>query len=253
MKLSLSADAAGRRPHAGLRHLQRLLVFSWLSSVTAHAQGTFGGSLTATSDYIYRGQSLTRGAPALQGELHYQLNNGLFAGVWASTIDLNPGPGAALELNAYLGRAWELDQAWDARVELNHYVYPDDKALLRYDYDEFIGTLSYQARISATIAWSPNTSNVSEGYLARRVPAISYELAATQPLSAHWSATLGCGHYEISHLPYASYWFGNAGLVYSLPRWQLSLMYVATDPAATEAFGYEIAGERWSGTLTWRF
>ena len=53
-------------------------------------------------------QSQTRGGPAAQADLHYQTSAGWFAGVWASTVNLNHGPGATVELDAYAGRAWPL-------------------------------------------------------------------------------------------------------------------------------------------------
>lgn len=44
-------------------------------------------SLDLTSNFVYRGISQTHDNPALQGGMGDQASNGLYAGVWASTMD----------------------------------------------------------------------------------------------------------------------------------------------------------------------
>ena len=47
---------------------------------TARVEGAVGGHLTATTDYVLRGMSQTRGAPALQADLNFAHTSGWFAG-----------------------------------------------------------------------------------------------------------------------------------------------------------------------------
>ena len=216
------------------------------------AAGEFGGSLAGTSDYVYRGQSQTRGKPALQGEIHYQ-GNDWSTGAWASNVDLNTGPGATVEIDAYAGWARALGDDWNATVNLTHYFYPNDRRAVRYDYDEVTANLGYQARFFATFGWSPNTSKYSRGVIAVHKSAASYELSVNQPLWSPWSAVAGVGYYDLSELFGTGYWFWNTGVTYSMRRLQIAVSFVATDTTAKEAFGYEFAGSRWSGSVIWRF
>jgi uncharacterized protein (TIGR02001 family) len=212
-----------------------------------------GGSLAATTDYVYRGVSLTGGNPALQADVHYQPDAAWTFGVWASTVDTGPDHDTSLELDLYASRNWVIHQDWDARLSLTHYAYLNDKRPLDYDYDEVTGSLIYQSRLAATIAWSPDVSRFSNGRVARRKTATSYELTATQPLFNMLSATAGAGYYDLSALFNTGYWFWNAGLTWSVGGAEVAVSYMATDDTATHAFGYDNAGSRWTGMLIWRF
>jgi uncharacterized protein (TIGR02001 family) len=81
-----------------------------LAPSAAHA-GDWGGvfsALTYTSDYRYQGVSSTDLRPALQGYVHWQRADGLFAGVFASQVHYYDG-GPRLEIDAYAGKHFELD------------------------------------------------------------------------------------------------------------------------------------------------
>lgn len=217
------------------------------------ASAEFGGSLAATTDYIYRGISQTQGKAALQADLHYRTANSWAFGAWASTLDDSRGPGASLELDLYLSRNWTMHPNWDAQVTLTHYMYPDDNRPASYDYNEVTASLIYQSRLAATVAWSPDVSRYDYGRLAQDKTAISYELSGTQALLHKLSATAGAGYYDLSELGVPGYWFWNAGLSWSAGGAQLSVSFIDTDAAAVRTFGYEQAGSRWMGTLLWRF
>lgn len=168
-------------------------------------------------------------------------------------MDANRDPGAPLELDLYLSRNWAVDPAWDAQVAFTHYMYPGDDRAVNYDYNEVTASLIYQSRLAATVAWSPDASRFTYGWLAQDETAISYELSATQSLLRELSATGGAGYYEMPELNEPGYWFWNAGLSWSVGGAQLAVSYIDTDAAAVRGFGDERAGSRWMGTLLWRF
>src|SRR5262245_25750863 len=126
-------------------------------AIPAHAD-SLGGHLALTTDYVFRGVSQSRGASAVQADAHFQTEGGWFAGIWASTVDLNPGKGGTQELNFYGGRGWPLGGDWSARLSAVAYVYPNDGATFSYDYFELIGSVAWLDRVVASVAWSPNTS-----------------------------------------------------------------------------------------------
>jgi uncharacterized protein (TIGR02001 family) len=224
-----------------------------LSGFAPAALAEFGGSLAATTDYVYRGISQTRGKAAFQADIHYRTTSAWTLGAWATTLDASRDPGTPLELDLYLSRNWALDPNWDAQVTLTHYMYPDDDRAASYAYNEVTASLIYQSRLAATVAWSPDSSRFAYGWLAQDQTAISYELSATQSLFHELSATGGAGYYELPELNEPGYWFWNAGLSWSVGGAQLAVSYIDTDAAAVRRFGYEQAGSRWMGTLLWRF
>ena len=220
---------------------------------TARVEGAAGGHVAATTDYVFRGMSQTRGAPALQGDFHYEWASGWFLGAWTSTVDLNPGPGPTLELNAYAGRSWPVSPAWAARITAVHYGYPGDMPALSYDYDELAGSLSFRDRLVASIAWSPNTSRYSGYGAAHDGTALSYDLVGQWPLWAGLSAVGGAGYYDLEDLFGTGYGYWSLGLTWAIRRLQFELGYFSTADRATELFGPETTGQRWSLTASWRF
>ena len=82
-----------------------------LLAAPAAQAGGWGGvfsALTYTSDYRYQGVSSTDLRPALQGYVHWQRADGVFAGVFASQVHYYDG-GPKLEVDAYAGKHFELD------------------------------------------------------------------------------------------------------------------------------------------------
>jgi uncharacterized protein (TIGR02001 family) len=226
-----------------------------LLAIPANA-GSLGGHLAGTTDYVFRGVSQTRGAPAVQGDVHYQNDDGWFAGIWVSSVDLNPGKGATQELNLYGGRGWPLSGDWNARVTVVDYVYPNDGATFSYDYVEVIGSIAWLDRIVASVAWSPNTSrfaNLYGGGVVEDRTAWTYELVGQWPLKGGLSATGSVGYYDLSDLFHFGYTYASAGLSYKHESLQLDGGYFLTEQEAREQFGREVAGNRWSLSVSWRF
>jgi uncharacterized protein (TIGR02001 family) len=251
-------ERAGRHPRrcSGMHRKAATLVILvlGLGPACVRAAGALGGHAAATTDYVFRGVSQTRGDPAVQVDVHYQTQSGWFAGAWASTVDLNPGAGATVELNAYAGRAWPVAGDWNARVTAVQYVYPNDEATFSYDYFELIASVAWLDRLVASVAWSPDTSRYAGYYgaaLDRR--ALTYEVVGRWPVQEALSATVSAGYYDLSDLFDTGYGYGSLGLTYEFKSLQLDLAWFATADRAEELFGREIAGDRWSFTVAWRF
>jgi uncharacterized protein (TIGR02001 family) len=213
----------------------------------------FGGSLSLTSDYVYRGLSQTEGQPALQGGVHVRTESGWSAGLWASTVNRGPGPGAHSEIDLQLSKAFSLGQDWNLVLNANHYFYPNDNRAQPYEYDEVVASLSYQNRVTATASWSPNTSRFSRGVFAEDRNARSYELTAQQPLSGNWSLYGGAGYYDLTELFDTGYWYWNAGVTYNVGNLQMDLSHIDTDHTAKRLFDYEVSERQWIAALSWHF
>jgi len=211
------------------------------------------GHLAATTDYVFRGVSQTGGAAAVQADLHYESASGWLLGAWGSTVDLDPRAGATLELNAYAGRSWAVGMAWSARVMAVHYEYPNDTPGRRYDYDELIASLSFRDRLSASLAWSPNTAYYSSYGTRWEGRALTYDLVGRWPLAGPLFVAGGAGYRDLEDVYGTGYGYWSLGLAFALRRVQFELGHYSAADRATDLFGRETTGERWALTATWQF
>jgi len=224
-----------------------------ISPSDAAADSAWGGSLVATTDYVFRGVSQTHNATALQGDLHYRSPAGWFAGLWASNI--NPGDDytGSVELNAYAGWTWALASDWRARLSYVRYLYPDATPGYNYDYDELAASVAFQDRVFATIAWSPNMVRSTSAGLDRRGNAESYELSFRQRIWRDLALAGGVGYYDLTNLFGSGYWSWSAALVYPIGGVEFNLSRFGTDSNARRLFGDQTADNRWVLTAIWRF
>lgn len=206
-----------------------------------------------SSEYVFRGLTQTQGDAAVQAGLNWRRDGHWFAGVWASTVDPNPGPGPTFELNVYAGRTFDFGSDWFAKLVAVHYLYPDDTPALRWDYDEAIASLSFRERLVATVAWSPNSFGFSRGRIVTDRRALTYELAGHLPWRDAWVASAGAGYYKLDDSSGTDYTFWNCGVSYSRAPWQLTVSRYGTDDRAADLYGDELTKDRWSLGLLWRF
>ena len=101
-----------------------------LAAVPGWAQ--VSGQIALASDYRFRGISLTDG-PALEASLSYDHSTGLFAGLFASNVDV-PQSGVGVQAYGGYARRWGDARAWD--VGIVGYVYPSSPGGTRYDFAE---------------------------------------------------------------------------------------------------------------------
>ena len=95
------------------------LILLW-ATPSAAAELELSGETGLVSDYRYRGLTLSRGRPALQGELLVEHPSGLYADLWASTL----GHGADAEIQLGGGYSTDLSDHLSIDLSGNVYVYP---------------------------------------------------------------------------------------------------------------------------------
>lgn len=222
-------------------------------SRAAAADSGWGGSLVATTDYVFRGLSQTGGEAALQGDVHYRGEAGWFVGAWASSLDADAGYFGDLELNVYAGWGWTPAPDWSTRISYVRYAYPDASVHVDYDYGELTGTVAYQDRVFASVGWAPDVIRGTRYGLGRRGNAFSYELSARQPVWRWFGVAAGVGYYDYSDVIDYGYSSWNATLTASFGNAELDLARFGTDATARDLFGRETAGDRWALTAIWRF
>jgi uncharacterized protein (TIGR02001 family) len=200
------------------------------SAMTAQAEIT--GTVTAVSDYDFRGISLSAKDPALQGSVDYANESGFYVGAWASNIDYGDGVDGDLEIDLYTGIAGETEGgfAWD--VGLVYYTYPgaDDIS----DYPEIYASLGY--KWFEVKQWYSNDLSGSDqdGFYT--------EANGTFELPANFGLTLHVGYNygdafdapqnlvdnpdQLKDWEYMDY---SVGVTYTLGNFDLGLKYVDTD------------------------
>lgn len=236
--------------------------------------GSIGGSVAATSNYIYRGVSQSDGHGALQADLHASSSGGMFAGVWASTRDSNLEPGTAGEMQVYLGQRFSFGSAWSATVTGRADYFVGGAAHHSDDYQEISAALTWLDRYTLSITAIPNAVRYStvvygyggyleEYYVVYRSPAFLADAAGQWLLRDGVLAggglyvTAAAGYYYASrsdHHPTEAvdYVYGNAGFALEWRRWRIDVGYFAAQRQAGELFPYPVA-KRLAGTVSWQF
>jgi uncharacterized protein (TIGR02001 family) len=199
---------------------QGLAAFVLLATASAaHAEfpGTFTGTVTATSDYNWRGVTQTSQDPALQGSVDYSMENGFYAGAWASNVDFGDCCDEEVEIDLYTGFSGGETVTWD--VGFVYYWYPGADDL---DFPEVYASVGYEW-VEAKLSYSSDFANYSEQawYLEGNA---AYELPANFGLEAHIGYSTGDGIEEAYGQD--DYFDWSVGVTYALKNFNLALKYV---------------------------
>jgi len=185
-------------------------------------------TVTATSDYDFRGISQSAKDPALQASLDYAMDNGWYVGAWASNVDF--GDDTDYEIDLYTGFSGGGDGSllWD--VGLIYYAFPDSS---EYDFLEAyagIGNEWLEGKL-----WYANDYGGDE--TDGNTSAFYLEGNATIALPRDFSLLLHVG------LSTGDYWddeFGDdlidysIGVGYTLGNFELALKYIDAETDIVE-------------------
>jgi len=203
------------------------------------------------SDYVVHGVTRSRNDPAGQGVVSVSGSRGTAAGIWVSTVNLNPGPGANAEYAPFVSQRFRfnIDLALDAKIA--RYFYPDDPSQLDYDYTELRAALVYRDSIELSMAYSPDWSMYTRYGPTTDRRAIWTELSATYPVDRYVSLTGGVGYADLSDHDRSDYAYFSAGMEWHWRRLLVGLSYVGTNNDGKRLFSSDNAGNRVVGSLIW--
>lgn len=141
-------------------------------------------SLSAVSDYRYRGLSLSDKKPALQAEVSVSHDNGLYGRLWGSTIADNGGAGVETQLT--LGYYAEFG-AFNADIQTAYYLYPGASTDNYAEFAARLGRTLGKAEVGAAISYAPaqqGTGHLDNLYVGvdGTAPLIADNLALTGSL-----------------------------------------------------------------------
>jgi len=226
---------------------------SHVGAALADSVQVLSGSLGGTSDFVFRGLSLTRGKPAAQASIDVEFSREFYAGAFVATADPNSGPSPPVEMDFWAGRYWRLSENFSGDLRLSQYTYPDDPRRASYNRTELTATLGFRNWLYFAAIYSPNTDAVgsSRGYQEGKVWAA--ELSGRRPFNDRLALSAGVGHYGLDEVYDDSYNYWNVTLTATLKPFELQLAYLGVDDSASEHFDDDAVGDRVAFTALWRF
>jgi len=211
------------------------------------AQGSeLSGNVTLTTEYIYRGQALSDGNPAIQAGIDYDHDSGFFAGAWASTVDLpNPTGRRDAELDYYAGYHYAPESPLSTSVSLVRYTYPGQTGAIDYNYTEALVVVAWDDRYSIELGYT----NSLYGFDAMGRHA---ELRGDWPLRNGWVVGAGLGYNDIADVGTSSYSYWDLGVSARFSRLTVDLRWY--DNETPEGFlGRLSAGSNFVASLSVTF
>lgn len=204
------------------------------------ANAEISGSVSMTSDYVFRGISQTNGGPAIQGSMDY--TNGMFyAGAWGSNVDF--GGAESMELDLYAGITPTTGPiSWDLSVV--GYFYPGAAdAGAEFDYYEGIAGASFdvteQVSVGGQVAYSPE-------YFGETGSGMYYEINGGYAVNDALSFSAAYGVQDVDDFG-DSYSTWNIGAAYAMHGFNLGLTYSDTEDALEN--GYVVDESNADGSL----
>lgn len=230
--------------HCRRRHLLAALLFCSASGPVTASE--LAGTVSLTSQYIYRGQALSDGNPALQAGIDYAHDSGFFAGIWASSVDLpNPVGRRDLEADYYLGYQYVADAPLSASLSVVRYTYPRQSGNRDYDFTEALLTAIVNDRYSIEFGFS----NDIYGWDAT---GRHLELRGDWPLRNAWVVSAGLGYNDIEDQGTSNYLYWDVGASARYSRLTLDLRWYDNEtPRGT--FGWLSAESQLVATLSVAF
>jgi uncharacterized protein (TIGR02001 family) len=135
-----------------------------LASGTAAAE--VSSTITAASDYDFRGITQTALDPAIQASLDWAGESGLYAGLWSSNVDfgdVDEGSGPNVEVDLLLGYAGSFTDSFGYDVGATAYRYfGAGRNVPDVDYYEMHAGLSFAEYASTKVWYAPDYGNSGE-------------------------------------------------------------------------------------------
>lgn len=198
--------------------------------VHAHAAAQVGGSVALVSDYVYRGVSLSRGAPAPQLTLVYDNPGGWYAAAFASRIRQYDA-GSSTRYIGYAGYARRMASGRSWEVGASSSVVPGHAEV---NFREVFAGLAAD-RVSARLTYAPN-------YLGQGMRALYAELNASHALRDKLNLFLHAGYFgslsEGWNQPPMRRADARIGLGLGLENWEFQLAWSGAHQRRAASQGY---------------
>ena len=211
---------------------------------------SFTGKAALYSEYEYRGISQTSEKPAVQLNLDYAHNSGLYIGTFLSNIkwlkdtaEVNGfSSNANIEWDIYGGYKWEVVKDWTLDLGYLRYEYPSSGEFNpKPNTDEVYAGISYGP---ATLKYS---YSINDTFGVPNSKGSDYtELAVNWPIPSYDKVTINAlvGHQNYRHNTFLSYTVWKLGATYDFGSgFTAGAYYKGTD---AESAAYTVKGRDWS-------
>lgn len=226
-----------------MKYSMGLLAAGLLATAGVANAGDFSSTVTAVSDYDFRGVSLSATDPALQASLDFASESGFYAGAWVSNIDYGSTIDGDIELDLYAGWAGEFKEGvgWDAG--LVWYTYPDSSSSLTKS--------RIEAYPEAYFSISSGPFKVKQWYTnnygGTDQDALYTDVALTFEMDSGFSVNLHTGYNygEYFKRNVKAYYDFSAGVGYTVSHFNLGLKYTTT---GLDGGPFEISHDEFTNT-----
>ncbi|WP_262695815.1 TorF family putative porin [Kordiimonas aquimaris] len=215
------------------------LAFMFISLPVDHAVAqnqaalTLTGSATLTTDYRFRGLSLSNKDTALQGSFSLSHESGFYISTWGSSIESFNG--AELELDIYGGHAGQIGNL-STNVGFYAYTYPG--ATDNTDYYEVFGSLGGTVK---NTSWTLGTNYAFDQDGTGNQDNIYIYLSTSTPIGTTPFTVTGNIAYEDGAFG-TNKWDWLLGFSYSFNRFSLSVNYIDTANTNSSAGSAGVVG-----------
>ena len=191
-------------------------LLSMLPSSSAFGAVEWSGLLRLTSNYEYRGYTLSDNHGAAQLNVDFEWSDGFFMGAWVSSADFG---GADLVANPYLGKPFILSPDWQIVTSLSAYLFNSKVQGSNASYGEVSVLLAYRDIGSVQVNIAPDYYGTGE-----TVPGCELELR--YPLTETLEISGGLGYQAGRNALNYDGIYSNFGISwYVLPYLTLDLRY----------------------------
>ncbi|MGN6313280.1 MAG: TorF family putative porin [Rhodanobacteraceae bacterium] len=211
--------------------MQRLAIACCALLFAPLAPAGVSGSVVLTSDYRFRGITLSDGLPALQLDLDWSAPRGWYAGAFASSARLAPSLESGLQWIGYAGYAHRINADWNWDLGADYAGFARDH---EYDYPEIhFGLISAPLQLRVHYA---------RHYFGQGPPVWYAEVDGTHELSERWRLLghVGVLRYQGALIDGVSRnrYDARAGVAARFGAFNLQLAWVGSAGAETYVFGY---------------
>jgi uncharacterized protein (TIGR02001 family) len=218
-----------RRIHGATPANIALCVIAGLSPVGTSAAVDLTALLRLTSNYEYRGYTLSDNHPAAQANIDASWSNGIFLGTWVSSADFD---GASVAANPYLGKSFTLSPDWQFVTlvaghlfygKLDEYKssYGDYERADKYNASYAEGALQLVYRDLGSVQL-----HVAPDYYGTGETVVAYELELRYPLLDTLEASAGVGYQASRDALNHDDLYANVGIAwFLLPNLTFDLRY----------------------------
>jgi uncharacterized protein (TIGR02001 family) len=217
------------------------------------ADNGWGGSVALTSDYLVRGISRSDNRAALQLDMHFAADSGLVTGVFASSAQVDPDQPRDVELDAFLGYAWNAGADWRGQARATYYSYPWNRAGSAYNYTQVDVDVVYRDSLELAVVYSPDFPRYVPYRGFTGVSSCSVEANFQHRIYDKLSGFAGVGYSNLGGPGGAGYEYWSTGAAYDLTHITLVVSYVGTSDGSKSLFYKERVASGVDATILYRF